>query len=73
MPHAHTVANETVLANFITDSFGHYFNSDFAFMHSGGIRAALSKGSVSFNDILAVLPFGNSVVHVSMRGKISQI
>ncbi len=59
---------ETLLANLITDAFKHYFNADIALINGGGIRANISKGKITKKDIYAVLPFGNTVCHVRLKG-----
>jgi 5'-nucleotidase/UDP-sugar diphosphatase len=41
---------------------------DFAFTNGGGIRVSLSKGNVTAESILNVLPFGNAIVNFAMTG-----
>lgn len=48
------------------DGFSH--PSDFAVTNSGGIRASISKGEVTLNDIITVLPFGNTIAQVQVKG-----
>ncbi len=40
-----------------------------ALVNSGGIRAGLNAGDVSFENALAVLPFGNTLVVLDLKGK----
>ncbi|KAF9977330.1 hypothetical protein BGZ73_006371 [Actinomortierella ambigua] len=40
-----------------------------AFINSGGIRAALSKGNITIEDIMTASPFGNGLVVINMKGK----
>jgi 5'-nucleotidase len=46
--------------------------SDFTLMNPGGVRADLlinSSNQITFGDIFAVQPFGNSIVTLSLTGK----
>ena len=45
-----------------------YFSTDFAFQNLGGLRANLSAGAITGRDVFAVLPFGNELLLVKMRG-----
>ena len=40
-----------------------------ALMNGGGIRASISKGNITTRQIMAVFPFGNNLVVVTMSGK----
>lgn len=42
--------------------------ADAAVMNSGGIRAGLAAGPISYRDVLTVKPFGNTVCTVDMTG-----
>ena len=42
---------------------------DFAVYNVGGIRAALSKGKVTYGDILDIAPFENKISFVSLTGE----
>ena len=42
--------------------------ADIGIMNGGGIRASIEPGTVTFKDVLTVLPFGNTLVTVKMRG-----
>ncbi|MCB5956088.1 5'-nucleotidase C-terminal domain-containing protein [Enterococcus sp. CWB-B31] len=65
---------ETNLGNLIGDSMLSYgqtgFSSptDFAVTNGGGIRATIEPGSVTLGDIIAVLPFGNSISQIKVTG-----
>ena len=59
-----------VLGNVITDSFRESSGADIAFENSGGIRAQLMKGDISFGDLYKVLPFDNTIIAtLDMKGK----
>lgn len=42
--------------------------ADFGVMNSGGVRASLPEGEITYKDVLTVLPFGNTVGVVTMTG-----
>lgn len=44
-------------------------DADIAFLNGGGIRSAISKGDVTWGDVISVLPFGNQVVLLNISGK----
>ncbi|QHW36383.1 LPXTG cell wall anchor domain-containing protein [Staphylococcus ursi] len=66
--------HETNLGNAITDAMEAYGQkgfsrpSDFAVTNSGGIRASIAKGKVTLNDVITVLPFGNTIAQISVKG-----
>ena len=43
--------------------------ADIAFMNQGGIRADLASGTVSYNDLFTVHPFGNTVLAMNIDGR----
>lgn len=43
-------------------------NADVAVMNSGGIRASLEGGDITYKDILTVQPFGNTVCSIEVTG-----
>ena len=65
---------ETAVGNLVTDSNFWYFtevqkqNLDFAFHNGGNIRAGLSKGDITREQILTILPFENYLYIVSLKG-----
>ena len=42
--------------------------ADFSVMNSGGVRASIDAGDVSYRDVLTVQPFGNKVLKFTMNG-----
>ncbi|HHU6750013.1 TPA: 5'-nucleotidase C-terminal domain-containing protein [Staphylococcus pseudintermedius] len=66
--------HETNLGNAITDAMEAYGQkgfsrlSDFAVTNSGGIRASIATGKVTLNDVITVLPFGNTIAQISVKG-----
>lgn len=43
--------------------------SDFAVINGGGIRTSINTGPVTKGDVLAVLPFGNTIAQIDVTGK----
>lgn len=67
-------SGENALGNLVADALKWQADSlfpqvDFALINSGAIRAGLRAGTVTAGDLLAVLPFDNSLEVVAMRGK----
>lgn len=62
-------SQETNLANLVTDSMRSKTGADIAFQNAGGIRTDIAPGTVTYRDILKVLPFGNTLVTMYMMGK----
>lgn len=62
-------AGESALGNLIADAQRAAMNTDFAFMNPGGIRADLAAGDVTWGELFAVQPFGNSLVKMDLSGQ----
>ena len=60
---------ETNLGNLCADSLRYVMNADIGYMNGGGIRADIPIGDVTFNHLLNVLPFNNTVVLVEVSGQ----
>ncbi|GIU52661.1 MULTISPECIES: bifunctional UDP-sugar hydrolase/5'-nucleotidase UshA [Shewanella] len=56
----------TAYSEFVTNNFN--VTADFGVMNSGGIRASIAEGDISYRDVLTVQPFGNFVAYVTMTG-----
>ena len=65
---------ETNLGNLISDAMlaygqtGFAYPSDFAVTNGGGIRANIAAGTITKGDVIAVLPFGNSISQIKVTG-----
>ncbi|CAM3567203.1 bifunctional UDP-sugar hydrolase/5'-nucleotidase UshA [Parendozoicomonas haliclonae] len=59
----------TNLGRLITSGMMSKANADLAVMNSGGIRASIDAGEITYRDILTVAPFGNGLAYVDMSGK----
>lgn len=60
---------ETNMGNFIADAMRSRTQADIAIMNSGGIRASIQEGDVSYRDVLTVQPFANTLVTVDLSAK----
>ncbi|MFS1438369.1 bifunctional UDP-sugar hydrolase/5'-nucleotidase UshA [Shewanella sp. 10N.286.48.A6] len=56
----------TAYSEFVSNNFN--VNADFGVMNSGGVRASIVEGDISYRDVLTVQPFGNFVSYVTMTG-----
>lgn len=61
--------NETNLGDLCADALRDAVNADIGYMNGGGIRANIPAGDITFNDMLNVLPFNNSVVLAEVSGQ----
>lgn len=60
---------ETNLANFCTDAFRIMLDTDIALINAGGIRENIEAGDITYNDLLRVFPFNNTVCIATLTGK----
>ena len=60
---------ETAIGNFCADAYRTIGNADIGVVNGGGIRADLPKGDITYADMLAVHPFGNSLCVVKATGQ----
>ena len=65
---------ESDLSNLLPDIFIYMAKNygekpDFAVYNMGGIRAALSKGDVTYGDVLDIAPFENKICFVTLSGE----
>jgi 5'-nucleotidase/UDP-sugar diphosphatase len=61
-------AKETNLGNLIAMVQRLKIGADVGVMNSGGIRTSLPKGEITYNDVLKVQPFANSICRVTLTG-----
>lgn len=59
---------ETNLGNLIGDVMRSMGNTDIAFVNAGGIRASIDKGDITIEEVLTVLPYGNHLVTMELKG-----
>ena len=60
---------ECAIGNLIAEAMlGAVPTADVALQNGGGIRAGLPGGTITYGDVLTVLPFGNTVATATIRG-----
>lgn len=60
---------ETNLGDLCADALRDYADADIGYMNGGGIRADIPSGDITFNTLLNVLPFNNTVVLGEVSGQ----
>ncbi|MFN6991451.1 MAG: 5'-nucleotidase C-terminal domain-containing protein, partial [Fervidobacterium sp.] len=65
---ANVRSKTTNLANLITDAMLWKTGADIALTNGGGIRASIKPGNITIRDVLTVLPFGNTLYVLEMKG-----
>jgi len=61
-------AGESALGNLVADSQRWAAETQIAFMNSGGIRADIPEGIVTWGNLYETQPFGNALVRMQMTG-----
>jgi len=61
--------SETNLGNLCADAVRYAMDADVGYMNGGGLRAAIQNGEITFNDLLSVFPFNNTVVLAEVSGQ----
>lgn len=59
---------ETAIGNLCADAYRAVAGADIGFINGGGIRADIKKGNISYADIIAVHPYGNTLCMVKTTG-----
>jgi len=59
---------QTNLGRLIAEAQRTKVNADFSVMNSGGVRASIDAGDISYRDVLTVQPFGNMVTLNTLTG-----
>jgi 5'-nucleotidase len=57
------------LGAFLAEAQRNLLRTDVALMNNGGIRASLPSGSVTYENLFALQPFGNRIVVLFLNGK----
>lgn len=60
--------NQTNLGHLIALAQMQRAKSDFSIMNSGGVRASIEAGDISYKTVLTVQPFANTLTYVDMTG-----
>ena len=59
---------EAPIGNLISDAYKNVANADIGVVNGGGIRAGLTKGEVTYREIMDVHPFGNNLMLKKTKG-----
>ena len=65
-----SAAGESAMGNLVADSMRWQTGTDFAFMNSGGVRADIDAGPISWKEAFTVQPFGNDLVKMNVTGEV---
>lgn len=60
---------ETTIGNFCADAYRYVAKADIALVNGGGIRADLPVGEITYEELFAVHPFGNTLCMVEATGQ----
>ena len=60
---------ETNLGDLCAEAVRSAVGADIGYMNGGGIRADISAGDITFNDLLSVFPFNNTIVLAEVSGQ----
>ena len=60
---------ETALGNLCADAYRYVSGADIAFVNGGGIRADIEVGEITYEDIIAVHPYANTLCMVTASGQ----
>ena len=60
---------ETNLGDLCAEAVRSAMGADIGYMNGGGVRADISAGDITFNDLLSVLPFNNTIVLAEVSGQ----
>ena len=60
---------ETNLGDLCAEAFRYAYNADIGYVNGGGIRADIPMGDISYNSLLNVLPFNNTVILAEVSGQ----
>ena len=61
--------NETNLGDLCADAFRYAVGADIGYINGGNLRADILAGDITFNNMLNVLPFNNSIVLSEVSGQ----
>ena len=60
---------ETNMGDLAADAFREMSGADIGVINGGGLRKGMSKGDITYGDIIAVFPFGNTVSMIELTGQ----
>ena len=62
-------SRETTAGNFAADAFRFAGGTDAAIINGGGVRVTVEKGSITYGDLVDLMPFGNYLVTKECTGQ----
>ncbi len=62
-------SSETNLGDLCADAYRTMMGADIAFVNGGGIRANIDGGDITYGDIIAIHPYGNSACLIEASGQ----
>ncbi|MDM8160783.1 5'-nucleotidase C-terminal domain-containing protein [Labilibaculum sp. K2S] len=63
------IIGESLAGNLIADAFRNWHNSNVGIINGGGIRAAIPAGNLTLKSVRSLLPFGNKICQILIKGK----
>ena len=60
---------ETNLGDLLAEAFRSAVDADIGYINGGSLRADILTGEITFNDLLNVLPFNNTIVLAEVNGQ----
>ena len=60
---------ETNLGDLCAEAYRYAMDADIGYVNGGGLRADIPAGDITFNDLLSVFPFNNTVVMAEVSGQ----
>ncbi|BAX80475.1 bifunctional metallophosphatase/5'-nucleotidase [Labilibaculum antarcticum] len=63
------IIGESLAGNLITDAFRGLHNSNVGIINGGGIRADVPAGNFTLKSVRSLLPFGNKICQILIKGK----
>ena len=61
--------NETNLGDLCAEAFRNAADADIGYINGGSLRADIPAGNITFNNLLSVLPFNNTIVLAEITGQ----
>ena len=62
-------SRETTAGDFVADAIRYVMNTDIAVINGGGVRSTIEAGEVTAGDLMAVMPFQNTISSVKATGQ----
>ncbi|PKQ66802.1 hypothetical protein BZG01_09750 [Labilibaculum manganireducens] len=64
------ITGESLAGNLIADAFKEWHSSNVGIINGGGIRADVSVGDFTLKSVRSLLPFGNRICQILIKGKV---